>query len=80
MSTRYYVLFRSSFRYEAAPNISHETLDRVRTLCGRRVEDAETLEPDENDLEPDCGSCRRALDRLRRTAAGAPQDGVATGE
>lgn len=31
MAERYYVLFRSSFRSEAAPNISHETVDKVRT-------------------------------------------------
>lgn len=45
MSARYYVLFRSSFRYEAAPSLSHETINKVRTLCGRKVADAETLEP-----------------------------------
>lgn len=66
MTERYYVLFHSSFRYEAAPNISHETIDKVRTLCGRKVADAETFEPDSNDLEPDCISCRNALDRRRK--------------
>jgi hypothetical protein len=35
MAERFYVLFTSSFRYEAAPNISHETVDKQRTLCGR---------------------------------------------
>ena len=35
-SERYYVLYTSSFRYEVAPNISHETIDKVRTLCGRK--------------------------------------------
>jgi hypothetical protein len=34
MAERFYVLFTSSFRYEAAPNISHETVDKQRTLCG----------------------------------------------
>ena len=66
MSERYYVLFNSSFRYDAAPNISHETIDKVRTLCGRKVSDAATFEPDSNNLEPDCGSCRRALTRTRK--------------
>ena len=62
---RTYVLFSSSFRYEAAPNISHETIDGVRTLCGRLVSDAATVEPDSNNLDPDCIVCRRALDRTR---------------
>lgn len=61
---RYYVVFASSFRSDAAPCISHETIDKVRTLCGRKVDDASTLEPDSNNLEPDCGSCRRALAKL----------------
>lgn len=63
--TRFYVLFDSSFRYENAPNISHETIDQVRTLCGRDVEKAATLEPDNNNLEPDCIACRRALEKRR---------------
>lgn len=58
---RTYVLFRSSFRYEAAPNISHETIDGAKTLCGRRVSNAETVETDTNNLEPDCIICRRAV-------------------
>lgn len=62
---RYYVLFASSFRYNAAPNISHETIDKVRTLCGRKVADAETFEPDNNNLDPDCRKCAAALARLR---------------
>ena len=61
--TRTYVLFRSSFRYESAPNISHETIDGVRTLCGRLVSDAETVEPDGNNLDPDCRICYRATKR-----------------
>ena len=68
MAVRIYVLFRSSFRYEAALNISHETLDKVRTLCGRKVSDAETVEPDDNDLEADCNVCRKASLRLRAIA------------
>lgn len=63
---RYYVLYRSSFRRESAPNISHETIDKVRTLCGRKVADAETFEPDSNNLDPDCIRCRRALAKLAR--------------
>jgi hypothetical protein len=56
-----YVLFRSSFRYEAAPNIAHVTVDGVKTLCGRLVEQAETVEPDHNDPPhpPDCLTCAR---------------------
>ena len=69
--TRTYVLFRSSFAYEAAPNISHETVDGVKTLCGRRVADAETVEPDNNDLDPDCIACCRVL-KARAKKAPAP--------
>lgn len=64
---RYYVLFDNSFRGKSAPNISHETTDKQRTLCGRKVSDAATFEPDNNDLDPDCATCRRALARLRRS-------------
>ncbi len=58
---RYYVLYRSSFRYESAPNISHETGSETseKTYCGRKVADAETFEPDDNDLDPDCIICRK---------------------
>ena len=63
---RYYVVFASSFRYESAPCISHETIDKRRTLCGRQVTDAVTLEPDNNNLEPDCKLCCKALARLRQ--------------
>jgi hypothetical protein len=62
---RYYVLFASSFRCESAPNISHETIDKVRTLCGRKVADAATFEPDDNNLEPDCLRCAAALARMK---------------
>lgn len=67
MATRYYVLFRSSFAYEAAPNISHELENATseRTYCGRRG--WETYEPDDNNLEPDCLICRRAA--AKRKAA-----------
>lgn len=61
---RYFVLFTSSFRYESAPNISHETIDKVKTLCGRKVSAAATLEPDNNNLDPDCIQCRKVLARL----------------
>ena len=56
---RIYVVFASSFRYDAAPCISHETVDGVKTLCGRAVSQAATVEPDSNDLDPDCIGCRR---------------------
>lgn len=71
---RTYVLFRSSFRYESAPNISHETIDGVKTLCGRKVADAETNEPDSNDLEPDCRTCARIANiaKQRQQAKAAP--------
>lgn len=61
---RFYVLFASSFRCESAPNISHETVDKLRTLCGRKVSDAATFEPDDNNLEPDCIPCRKAAHKL----------------
>lgn len=72
MTARTYVLFNSSFRYDAAPNISHETIDGVKTLCGRLVADAATVEPDNNDLDPDCRVCDRASKRLRRAACRTP--------
>lgn len=62
---RYYVVFKSSFRSNATPCISHETVDKKRTLCGRKVSDAATLEPDSNNLEADCNICRRASKKLR---------------
>jgi hypothetical protein len=65
---RYYVLFASSFRSDATPCISHETIDKEKTLCGRKVSDAETFEPDNNNLEPDCRKCAAALARLRSRA------------
>lgn len=70
---RYYVLFRSSFRCEASPNISHETIDKVHTLCGRKVADAALFEPDSNNLEPDCTSCRRVRDRMGRMPKAQPE-------
>lgn len=67
---RYYVLYTSSFRCESAPNISHETESATsdKTYCGRKVADAATFEPDENNLEPDCIVCRKAA-RNRTGAA-----------
>lgn len=62
---RYYVFFASSFRYKAAPNIDHETIDKVRTLCGRKVSDAATFEPGSNDLESGCRICAKAAAKLR---------------
>lgn len=63
---RYYVCFTSSFRGDSAPCISHETIDKVKTLCGRKVADAATLEPDDNNLEPDCLRCRNSVAYRRR--------------
>lgn len=64
---RTFVLFHSSFRYESAPNISHEATDAKaeRTYCGRLLADAATVEPDTNDLEPDCRTCARKARKLR---------------
>jgi hypothetical protein len=71
---RYYVVFNSSFRYDAAPCISHETESETaeRTYCGRIVADAATFEPDSNDLDPDCITCRR-ISRARREAMPLPR-------
>lgn len=65
MPMRTYVLFNSSFRCESAPNISHETGDGVKTLCGRNVSEAATVEADSSGLEPDCINCRRAATKRR---------------
>ncbi len=70
---RWYVVFSSSFRYDAAPCVSHETIDKVRTLCGRDVKTAATLESDTNDLDPDCAVCRRASARLSEPRAPEPE-------
>jgi hypothetical protein len=64
------VLFNSSFRYDGADNISCATVDGQKTFCGRRVADAATTEPDDNDLDPDCITCRNAA--RKRRATGAP--------
>lgn len=66
--TTIFVLFRSSFRHESAPNISHVTVDDVKTLCGRLTSAAETREPDDNDLDPDCIPCRKAWRKLHPKA------------
>jgi len=56
-----FVLFVSSFRRPGAMNISHETVDRVKTLCGRRINKNAQVEPDDRDnWEPDCITCRKA--------------------
>ena len=62
---RYYVVFNKSFRYDSAPCISHETVDKIRTLCGRLVSAAATFEPDDNNLEADCNVCRKASHAIR---------------
>lgn len=64
--TRFYVLFASSFRCPSAPNISHETIDKEKTLCGRMVSDSVNgCEPDDNDLDPDCITCQKVAKRLK---------------
>ena len=63
--TRTYVCFASAFRGDAAPCISHETVDGVKTLCGRRVSDAATVERDNQNHDPDCRVCYRAGNRLK---------------
>lgn len=71
---RYYVVFTTSFRCDAQPCISHETAATssdepdARTFCGRRVADAATFEPDSNDLDPDCNTCRRVA-RARKASS-----------
>ena len=66
MSETIFILFRSSFRCESAPNISHVTVDDIKTLCGRKTADAETREPDSrSDIPPDCIPCRKAWGKLR---------------
>lgn len=67
MTPRIKVTFRSSFRGDWCPCISHETLDRVRTLCGRDVAEAvEVAEETERDMDPDCRTCCKRLEKLRR--------------
>lgn len=74
MTVRWFCLFTSSFRCQSAPNISHETIDKVRTLCGRKVDDAATLEEENReDAPPDCLICRRVGDRLRKATEVEPE-------
>ena len=69
-AARNFVLFESSFRYESAPNISHETINGVKTLCGRSVEQAATFEPEDRpDAEPDCRTCARVWKKRRVVTA-----------
>lgn len=74
MPRRFYVLFNSSFRYDAAPNIDHETASETseKTYCGRKVADAATFEPDDNDLDPGCITCRRKAAKLRTLKEPSP--------
>lgn len=65
MKTRYGVCFARAFRGDSADCISHETIDKIKTLCGRLVADAITCESDDNNIDPDCRICRRAIDKLR---------------
>jgi len=55
------VCFASAFAYESAPNITHMTLDGVRTACGRR---GWMTEEGWHAIGPDCLRCRIAWDRL----------------
>lgn len=61
---RFYVVFESSFRGDSTPCISHETRDKVRTLCGRALNAGSTFEPDTNELDPDCIPCRKKAHKL----------------
>lgn len=62
---RTYVNFASAFRYETAPCISHETIDGIKTLCGRLVSNAVTCESDDSNVDPDCNICRRKSLQVR---------------
>lgn len=55
---RLHVVFASGFRYGNAETIAHVSLDGAKTLCGRRVQDAEEVVP-EPALLPDCRICAR---------------------
>ena len=58
---RDFVCFASSFRREGAPNITHMTLDGIRTACGRTGwKTGEGWVPD----GPDCLVCRKVWERL----------------
>jgi hypothetical protein len=55
------VCFRSAFAYPSAPNITHMTLDGVRTACGRT--DWITTEG-WHPNGPDCLRCRITWNKL----------------
>ncbi len=55
------VCFASAFAYEGAMNITHMTLDGIRTACGRT--NWATTEG-WHDMGPDCLTCRKAWERL----------------
>lgn len=61
------VCFASAFRLDGSrggvesPNITHATLDGVRTLCGRT---GWMTTEGWHESGPDCMRCRRAWDRL----------------
>lgn len=61
--TMRYVLFRSAFSYENAPNISHVTNEeQTKTLCGRTG-----WATSEEDYIPGFGvDCRRCFRALRK--------------
>lgn len=65
------VCFHSAFAYEGAPNITHMTLDGVRTACGRSGwATLEGWHPN----GPDCLRCRKSWDRLPDAERRAPWD------
>jgi hypothetical protein len=63
------VVFRSSFAYDNAPNITHMTLDGERTACGRTTW-ATTEGWHANG--PDCLRCRPAWDKLPEAERRSP--------
>jgi len=54
-------------------NIAHETIDGVKTLCGRAVNGNAQIESDERDWnDPDCRSCRRVLHKRTKASGALP--------
>lgn len=77
MSTQgmHYVLFRKSFSYENAPNISHVTKpDGSATMCGRKgwaTIEATIEAPFDPNYGVDCLRCAKAIEKAARAAAKA---------
>lgn len=75
MATRYFVVFASAFRGDSAECISHETNEHdEKTFCGRKVALASTFEPDDNDLEADCNTCRKLAPKKRTPSDSTPSE------